>query len=160
VPLAGDSAIDAAGTGAFAYLNARISLPDWIGPVAALAVAVAALAVVVVLVVRRFRHRRARVAPTWAGSRLTRLDQLGARRGRARAPAETAPEYGRALTRLDPGVAPELRTIVQLIDADLYSGHSLRDDDRIAVDAALDDLAAWYARGGLRPPEPTSPRPR
>jgi transglutaminase-like putative cysteine protease len=153
VPLAGDSAIDAAGTGAFAYLNARISLPGWIVPVAVAAVAAAALAVGVLLATRRLRRRRARVAPTWAGARLTRLDRLGAGRGRARAPGETAPEYGRALTRLDPGAAPELRSIVQLIDTDMFSGHPLAEADRKTVDAALDHVALRWR--GNPAPQPT-----
>jgi hypothetical protein len=146
VPLAGDSAIEGAGTGALAYLNARISLPDWTPLAAGILVAAIAVTLLVVVVARRIGRRPARVTPTWAGTRAERLDRLGARRGRARAPGETTPEYGRALAHLDPDLRRELREITHLIDADRYSGAELSSGDRDSVDAALDEVDARYAR--------------
>jgi hypothetical protein len=151
VPLAGDSAIDAAGTGALAYLDARIPLPDWAPTAAGIVVALVALGIVGLGIGRRIARRPARVTPTWAGTRLARLDHLGERRGRARAPGETTPEYARALTQLDPEAAPTLRTITTLLDADMYSGRPVSDPDRAEVDRALDEVDARYARAGLRP---------
>ena len=75
-----------------------------------------------------------------------RLDRLGARRGRARAPGETTPEYGRVLSRLDPGLSIELHTITQLLDADRFSGHAIADDARGSVDEALDALEERWKR--------------
>ena len=140
VPLAGNSAIESAGTGAFSYLSSRISVPTWIVP--ALAMLVAALGLIFLgrLLIRRGRRRRERVDPSWAATRLEQLDRIGERRGRARAPGETTPEYTQALARLDPIVGPELHTVARILDADMFSGRSIGTDDRATVDAALSTL--------------------
>jgi hypothetical protein len=154
VPLAGDSAIDAAGSGALAYLDARIPLPDWAPLAAGIAVALVALGLAGLGIGRRIARRPARVPPTWAGTRLARLDHLGEQRGRARAPGETTPEYACGLAALDPDVTDELQTIAARLDAEMFGGFSLRDQERAAVDTALDAVHTWYARGG------SAPRPR
>jgi protein-glutamine gamma-glutamyltransferase len=141
VPLAGDSSIDAAGTGALAYLSARISIPAW-APivVAALALAIA-MAVLGRFVIRRRSRRRDRVEPSWAATRLARLETLGAHRGRARSPGETTPEYAQALARLDPLAQSHLLDIARILDAVMFSPVPERAEDRAVVDEALDDLA-------------------
>jgi transglutaminase-like putative cysteine protease len=140
VPLGGDSAIEGAGTGAFAYLSSRISVPVWAVPSIALLVAALGLIFLGRLLIRRGRRRRKHVDPSWAATRLDQLDRIGERRGRARAPGETTPEYTRALVRLDPIVGPELHTVARILDADMFSGRSIGTDDRATVDAALSTL--------------------
>lgn len=155
VPLAGDSAISGAGAGALAYLETRVSVPSWLP---AALIGLAGLVVVGLFVragARRVRRRRRLPPPTWAGTRLARLDAIGAEQGRARSPGETTPEYTTALARLDPVSTEPLRTIAYALDADAYSGTPLDAPDRRSVDEALDEIEARYARGGLRPPEPT-----
>jgi transglutaminase-like putative cysteine protease len=144
VPLAGDSSIDAAGTGALAYLRARISIPAW----APVAIGVLALAIAGAFMVRvasrRRARRRDRVEPSWAATRLTRLEHLGAPRGRARSPGETTPEYAEALARLDPLARSHLVNVARILDAIMFSAGPEPDgraEDRITVDEALDDLA-------------------
>ncbi len=93
VPLAGDSSIDAAGVGALSYLNARIDVPGWV-PIAFGALGLVIIASIGIrLLVVRLRRRAKQVDPSWAATRLLQLERLGARRGRARAPGETTPEY-------------------------------------------------------------------
>lgn len=137
VPLAGDSAIEGAGTGALAYLNSRISVPAWAVPAIGILAASAGLAFLGAFLIRRGQRRRERVDPSWAATRLEQLDAIGARRGRARASGETTPEYSHALARLDPIVEPELRTIALILDADMFSGNAIGTDDRATVNAAL-----------------------
>jgi hypothetical protein len=154
VPLAGESAINGAGAGALAYLNARISIPAWVMPAIGLLVAAAGLVFLGVRLVRRGRERRRQVPPSWAATRLVRLDALGARRGRARAPGETTPEYARALTALDPLVAPELDSVARILDAAMFSDALISTGDRATVDAALALLEArWRSTRRAREPE-------
>ena len=154
VPLAGESAISGAGAGALAYLNARISIPAWVLPAIGLLVAAAGLVFLGVRLVRRGRERRRRVTPSWAATRLVRLDALGARRGRARDPGETTPEYTRALTALDPLMAPELDTVARILDAAMFSDAAVSVTDCETVDAALSLLETrWRATRGTREPE-------
>ncbi len=69
VPLAGDSKIAAAGSGAFAYLQSRIDVPARApSALGALALAIVAVAAARFVVVRR-RRRRDRVEPSWAATR-------------------------------------------------------------------------------------------
>jgi transglutaminase-like putative cysteine protease len=145
VPLAGNSAIESAGTGAFAYLSSRISVPAWAVPTLAVLVAAVGLIFLSRLLIRRGRRRRERVDPSWAASRLAQLDRIGERRGRARAPGETTPEYTQALARLDPVVGPALHTVARILDADMFSGRSIGSDERATVDGALRALdERWH----------------
>jgi transglutaminase-like putative cysteine protease len=146
VPLAGDSAISGAGAGALAYLETRVSVPSWLPAV----LIVIGMAIVVGLFVgagaRRARRRRRIPPPTWAGTRLARLDAFGARRGRARSPGETTPEYTRALAHLDPSVEDSLATVARVLDEDAFSGVAAGADERAEVDELLDELAARPVR--------------
>lgn len=145
VPLAGDSTIESAGTGAFSYLSSRISVPAWAVPVLAVLVATLGLIFLGRLLIRRGRRRRERIEPSWAATRLERLDRIGARRGRPRAAGETTPEYTQALARLDPIAGPELDTVAHILDADMFSGRSIDVDDRATVDATLSTLhERWH----------------
>ncbi len=146
VPLAGDSAIQGAGAGALTYLNERISVPAWAAPTIALLVAAAGLVLLARFLIGRNRRRRARVVPSWAATRLDRLDAIGARRGRARAPGETTPEYTGALTRLDPLVEPELSTLSHILDAAMFSGRAATAEDRVTVDGLLHTLEQRWAK--------------
>src|SRR5262249_31155155 len=101
VPLAGDSAISGAGAGALGCLEARVSVRGWLPPVVVGLGLGTGLGLVVGLGLRRVRRRRRPPRPTWAGTRLARLDTIGAKHGRARSPGETTPEYARALVDLD-----------------------------------------------------------
>ncbi len=103
VPLAGDSRIDSAGTGAFTYLSPRLDVPSRAPGGARGAGARLASVAPRVVVVRR-RRRRDRVEP-WASQRLAALELLGARRGRARAPSETTPTTCAPSTATDPAAA-------------------------------------------------------
>ena len=149
VPLAGDSSIDGAGTGALAYLDAHVSVPSW---APAVLVAVAALAGLLTLgmwVARRARRPR-RPDPSWAATRLERLERLGARRDRAREPGETVPEYAAALARLDPFAASTLSDVARRIDATMFSGVAPSSEDRTAIDATLDALDTRWSHRGAR----------
>jgi transglutaminase-like putative cysteine protease len=149
VPLAGDSAIDGAGAGALAYLDAHLTIPGWAPP---LVMALAAIAVLVTLgtwVARRARRPR-RPRPSWAATRLARLDRLGARRDRARAPGETLPEYAAALARVDPFAASSLESVARGIDAAMFSGIEASETERRAIDDTLDALDERWSRRGAR----------
>lgn len=140
VPLAGDSSIGAAGAGALAYLDARIDVPAWT-PVAIGFVALAiGVAFIGRFLVRWQRRRRARVEPSWAATRLSQLERIGAKRGRARSPGQTTPEYAAALARLDPFAEQQLLTEARILDALMFSSRPATDEERAAVDDILADL--------------------
>jgi hypothetical protein len=140
VPLAGDSAIDAAGVGAMSYLSARIDLPGWLP----MAVGVVGLAIgigfLVRLVLRRRGRRAERAEPSWAATRLAQLERLGAKRGRARSPGETTPEYAQALACIDPFATDQLLEVGRVIDALMFSARPATVDARDVVDEILSDL--------------------
>ena len=146
VPLAGDSAIDGAGTGALAYLDAHVSIPSWAPGVLVALAAIAGLTALGLWVARRARRPRT-PRPSWAASRLERLDRLGARRHRAREPGETLPEYASALARLDPFATSSLDDVARRIDAAMFSGFDASERERAAIDATLDALdERWSLR--------------
>jgi protein-glutamine gamma-glutamyltransferase len=146
VPLAGDSTIQGAGTGAFAYLSSRLSVPAWAVPTIAVLVALTGAGFLLAYALRRVRRRRERIDPSWAATQLERLDRIGARRGRARAPGETTPEYTTALGRLDPIVGAELRTVARILDAAMFSGQAIGHEDRAVVDSVLLTLDERWRR--------------
>ncbi|MGZ4800128.1 MAG: transglutaminase TgpA family protein [Acidimicrobiia bacterium] len=153
VPLAGNSTIDAAGAGTLAYLNARIDIPAWAPVVIGGLLLAIGFVMLARVVVRRRRNRRDRVEPSWAATRLDQLEQLGTRRGRARSPGETTPEYAHALARLDPLAAHHLLTIAHALDAAMFSGRPPEPEDRARIDEALADLGQrWQGR-----PQPAAP---
>ena len=147
VPLAGDSSIDAAGAGALAYLDARIDLPTWTPFAVGAFVMTIVLAFLIHVVVRRRRDRRERVEPSWAATRLSQLERVGTRRGRARAPGETTPEYVQALARLDPLAEQHLVTIGNALDAAMFSATPPSPAARAAVDEAIADLTQRWRDG-------------
>jgi transglutaminase-like putative cysteine protease len=147
VPLAGDSSIDAAGSGALAYLNARISVPSWAPAVLGILVLGFGLAFGARFLMRRRRRRETRVEPSWAATRLVQLERLGVGLGRARAPGETTPEYANALAQLDPFAAESVRTVARVLDAAMFSPYAATADDRAAVDEALTDLEERWRHG-------------
>jgi len=146
VPLAGDSSIDAAATGALAYLNARVNLPTWTPAAIGLAALATGLVLVARLLVRRGRRVRERVEPSWAATRLAELERLGAIRGRARAPGETTPEYAAALARLDPFAEPQLTALARVLDALMFSTRVPTEPDRVAIDETLADLTERWRK--------------
>ena len=145
VPLAGDSAIDGAGSGAMAYLDAHVSIPAWAPTVLAVLAALVTIGTLGVWIARRPRRPR-RVAPSWAAIRLDRLERLGAQRDRPREPGETAPEYAAALARLDPFAATALADVAHRIDAAMFAEAGASPEEREAVDATLDALDARWSR--------------
>lgn len=147
VPLAGDSSIDGAGSGALAYLDARVDLPAWTPLAAGGLVLIMVLAFGIRAVLRRSRVRRDRVEPSWAATRLGQLERLGARLGRARAPGETTPEYVRALARIDPLAEHHLVTIGDALDAAMFSASPPDPAARAAIDEAIADLTQRWRDG-------------
>jgi transglutaminase-like putative cysteine protease len=145
VPLAGDSSLDAAGSGALSYLQAHVSVPAWLGPALGVLAVVVALGLLGRVLVRR---RRSRPAPltSWGATRLARLEALGARRGRARAPGETTPRYAAALGT-DAEHATALAAAARTLDAAMFGPHPPDDASRARVDALLDRLDdEWRAQ--------------
>jgi transglutaminase-like putative cysteine protease len=138
VPLAGDSALDAAGSGALSYLQAHVAVPGWVGPALA---GLAAGALVLVAGRTLARRRRLRVArPTsWAATRVERLERLGRRRGRPRKPGETTPAFAAALGADDPA-APALAETARALDAAMFGPRPPDAAARARVDALLDRL--------------------
>jgi transglutaminase-like putative cysteine protease len=147
VPLAGDSAIDGAGTGALAYLDAHVSIPAWAPALLVVLAAIAGVVAIGMWVASRGRRPR-RPDPSWAATRLDRLERLGARRDRPRDPGETVPEYAAALGRADPFAASALTDVARRIDAAMFSGIDPSSGERAAIDATLDALDARWSRRG------------
>ncbi len=104
----------------------------------AIAVALVLLAVAAVPeLVAGLRRRRARRA-SWSGRALDRLERVGRKAGRARAPAETPREYALALARhLD---APALAQVGDVLDADAFAPAGADDQARAAADAVVSSL--------------------
>ncbi len=138
VPLAGDSSLDAAGSGALSYLQAHLSVPGWLGWALGLLLVGGAL----ILAIRQRRRRRAeRPAPltTWAATRLVRLEAIGLRDGRPRAPGESTPRYVAALAVDHPDGA-EILAAGRVLDAAMFAPVPPDAASRAAVDALLDRL--------------------
>jgi transglutaminase-like putative cysteine protease len=141
VPLAGDSAINGAGSGAWAYLTAHVSIPGWAAPAAG-ALALAGLIVVLAVVVHRRRRRRgAVVVPSWAAERLGELETWGTARGRARAPSESTRRYTAALASLDEHRSARIQIAGRVLDAAMFSPHEIPPGARAEVEHLLAELA-------------------
>lgn len=105
-----------------------------------LAVAAVPGARLVRLAVRRWR----RPEPTWATSATVRLERIGAKAGRPRAPAESATVYGAALGHtLDDD---RLATVGRVLDDAVFAPVPPTDDDRELVAATLDAHRSSGAR--------------
>jgi len=86
----------------------------------------------------RWRRRLARRHAGWATRSLTRLERIGRRAGRARAPAETPREYAAALaTYLGDD---RVRSVGETLDADGFSRTGASPSARRAVEAVLSSL--------------------
>jgi transglutaminase-like putative cysteine protease len=84
------------------------------------------------------RRRRARRRSSWAARRLARLERIGRRAGRARAPSETPREYADALAvHLNDA---RLRTVGETLDADGFSLEGAPPSARADADAVLSSL--------------------
>jgi transglutaminase-like putative cysteine protease len=84
-----------------------------------------------------WRRRRARRA-AWSARTIDRLDRIGRRAGRARAPAETPREYATVLAqRLS---MPELEDVGRTLDTDAYSADGASPEAREAADAVITSL--------------------
>ncbi len=146
VPLAGDSQIDAAGSGALSYLSARLHIPTDV----LAALPILAGVVTLVLAIRALRRRPAKVvlSRSWASTRLARLERLGARRGRPRAPSETTPNFVRALGTIAQEHAAGLARAGATIDAAMFAADPPGQPERASVDALLDAIEADWPRSG------------
>jgi transglutaminase-like putative cysteine protease len=88
--------------------------------------------------VARIRRRRARRHASWAARRLVRLERIGRRAGRPRAPAETPREYAAALAaHLND---PRLHSVGETLDADGFSVSGASPSARAAADTVLSSL--------------------
>lgn len=143
VPLAGDSQIDAAGTGALSYLSARLDIP---GELLA-GISIAAGLIGLGFAVRSVRRRPARivVSRSWASQRLAQLETLGATRGRPRAPSESTPNYVRALGAIAPGQDAALGHVGAAIDAAMFAPVPPQRRELDAVDAVLRAIEADWS---------------
>lgn len=98
----------------------------------------ALLAVVVFPVVAARMHGRRTERASWSARTLRRLERLGRKAGRPRAPAETPREYAQALAvRLDD---QRLVTVGAALDRDAYSAAGAPPDARAAADSVLTSL--------------------
>jgi transglutaminase-like putative cysteine protease len=128
VPLAGDAK----------------SSGSWLGdarrnavPLAILAGLIAIAVAVMPEVLAARRRRRARQA-SWSAQALHRLERVGRKAGRARAPSETPREYAEVLAeRLGDG---RLVDVGATLDTALYSAHGAADEARDRADAVLTSL--------------------
>ncbi len=146
VPLAGDSQLDSAGSGALAYLSSELHVPS--GLLAATAIAGGAIGLVFALRSVRRRPRRPVRSRSWASDTLARLERLGARRGRPRAPAETTPTYVRALGVLAPDRRHDLEHIGSVLDAAMFGSPGPDAVERAAVDDLVAAVESDWPREG------------
>lgn len=146
VPLAGDSQLDAAGSGALSYLSARLHIPTDV--LAALPILAGLITLVLAVRQLRRRPRRVAISRSWASTRLARLERLGTRRGRPRAPSETTPNFVRALGSIAHQHATDLARAGATIDAAMFAPDPPTSDECDTVDALLDAIEAeWPTRG-------------
>jgi transglutaminase-like putative cysteine protease len=143
VPLAGDSHIDAAGDGALGYVSSRLNIPT--EAIAGLSIFAGLVGLVFAL--RSVRRRPARIAlsRSWASQRLARLEALGAKRGRPRAPSETTPTYVRALGAIAPGQDAALGRVGAVIDAAMFAPEPPDRDELTEIDEVLREIEADWA---------------
>jgi len=146
VPLAGDAQLDAAGAGALDYLSSRLHVPS--GLLAGVAIAGGLVGLVFALRSIRRRPRRIPISRSWASTRLARLEVLGARRGRPRAPSESTPHYVKALATLAAGRDVDLERVGATIDAAMFSADPPDATARQSADDLIADLEATWPRHG------------
>jgi transglutaminase-like putative cysteine protease len=86
----------------------------------------------------RVRNRLARRRASWSTRNLERLERIGRKAGRARAPAETPREYAAALA-LHLG-EPRVAHVGETLDADGFSAAGAPDSERAEAEAVLSSL--------------------
>jgi hypothetical protein len=102
-----------------------------------LAVALVSIAIGAPEALAAWRRRRA-LRSSWSSRSLTRLERIGRRAGRARAPAETPREYAWALANhLDD---ERVRAVGEILDADAFSASGASASARADADAVLSSL--------------------
>ena len=146
VPLAGDSQIDAAGSGALSYLSSRLHIPS--EALAAISILGGLVGLVFALRSVRRRPRRIAISRSWASTRLARLERLGTRRGRPRAATETTPHFVRALGTLAPDREADLVRVGATIDAAMFAAEPPESGARRSTDELLDHIEADWPRTG------------
>ncbi len=146
VPLAGDSQIEAAGAGALSYLSSRLNIPS--GALAAISILGGFVGLAFALRSVRRRPRRIAISRSWASTRLARLERLGTRRGRPRAPTETTPHFVRALGTLAPDREADLVRVGATIDAAMFAPNPPEPGARRSTDVLLDQIEADWPRTG------------
>ncbi len=128
VPLAGD--VHAGGSWLAAARHNAV-------PLGIAAVLVVLLAAATPEILTKLRRRRARRA-SWSATTLYRLERVGRKAGRARAPAETPREYAVALAhQLDD---ERLVAVGDALDTALYSAHPPSRIERADAEAVLSSL--------------------
>ena len=117
---------------------------SWLSAARHNAVPLAIFAVLLVIIVAALpevvaagRRRRARRA-SWSAQTLHRLERVGRKAGRARAPSETPREYAAALA--DQLGDARLVEVGATLDAALFSAHGAPDEARERADAVLTSL--------------------
>lgn len=138
VPLAGDTAgRRRAAEGSLGFLRGKLpTLPD--GLVAGLQATAAGLgaATVVAGTVWLLRRRRQQAARPWVERWMTSFERAGARRGRPRAPTESARTYAEALGLVDD---PRWAEVVDIVEREAFAGGA-SPPEREAAERAVDEL--------------------
>lgn len=146
VPLAGDAQLDAAGDGALGYLSSRLHVPSEI--LAGISIAGGLIGLFFALRSMRRRPRRIAISRSWASTRLARLEALGAKRGRPRAPSESTPNFVRALGTLSTERAADLERVGSTIDAAMFAPVPPDASTLGAVDELITTIEAdWPQKG-------------
>lgn len=142
VPLAGDASSSSASNGLVSYLSHRLPHPP-----GAVLVAFGGLAVLAIAVVAGGRAWRKlvrflrRPAPSWTESCQSRLEQVGAARGRPRRESETMREYAAALGR-GPLPDPRLPQLADIVTRASFGPVPATLDERALVERVLTEAAA------------------
>jgi transglutaminase-like putative cysteine protease len=144
VPLAGDSQLDSAGSGALGYLSSKLHIPS--GLLAALSIVAGLVGLGFALRSVRRRPKRPVRSRSWASNALARLERLGARRGRPRAPAETTPTYVRALGVLAPAQQTDLERIGDVLDAAMFAADGPDARTRAEVEDLIHAVESDWSR--------------
>jgi len=129
-----------AGAGTFKFLGGRLpSLPDWVVPFFAAGAAGLGVATIGVGGLWLLRRRRLLRERPWVERWMSTFERAGARRGRSRAPTESARSYADALGLLDD---PRWAEVVATVEREAF-GRGASPPER----AAAEDAVAGLRRG-------------